>query len=176
LTDSQLRHHHQARRGPVGLKRNSEAQGIDYTAGMSPRIVDDTTFRRLIRARDFLASGHANHIRLDEAAHEACLSPFHFQRLFARTFGESPHELVTRLRMERARRLLEAGEMPVTEICMEIGYASLGTFSRRFADRVGQSPSEYRRAARRWVAPRNGWRIYRLPTCFVNFWLAEQQD
>jgi AraC-like DNA-binding protein len=143
---------------------------------MSGRIVDDTTFRRLVRARDFLAAGHANRIKLEEAARQACLSPFHFQRLFAHTFGESPHQLVTRLRMERARRLLEAGEMPVTEICLEIGYVSLGTFSTRFAERVGQSPSEYQRAARRWVAPRHGWRIYRLPACFVNFWLAESQD
>jgi AraC-like DNA-binding protein len=138
--------------------------------------VDDTTFRRLIRARDFLAAGHSTPIRLDEAAREACLSPFHFQRVFSRTFGESPHEFVTRLRMERARRLLEVGEMPVTEICLEIGYVSLGTFSRRFAERVGRSPSEYRRTARRWVAPKNGWRIYCLPGCFVRFWLPESQD
>jgi AraC-like DNA-binding protein len=143
---------------------------------MSERVIDDTTFRRLVRARDLLAAGPANHVRLDEAAREACLSPFHFQRLFTRTFGESPHELVTRLRMERAQRLLETGEMPVTEICLEIGYVSLGTFSRRFAERMGQSPSEYRRAARRWVAPRHGWRTYFLPSCFTTFWLAESQD
>jgi AraC-like DNA-binding protein len=143
---------------------------------MSGHIIDDTTFRRLIRARDLLAAGHATPIRLDQAAREACLSPFHFQRLFARTFGESPHQFVTRLRMERARRLLEADDMPVTEICLEIGYASLGTFSARFAERVGQPPSAYRRAARRWVAPQNGWRIYRLPACFIDFWLAESQD
>jgi AraC-like DNA-binding protein len=143
---------------------------------MSRRIIDDTTFRRLIRARDFLAAGHATPIRLQEAAREAYLSPFHFQRLFVRTFGESPHELITRLRMDRARQLLEAGEMPVTEICLEIGYASLGTFSTRFAERVGQSPSAYRRAARRWVAPRHGWRIYTLPSCFASFWLTEPQD
>lgn len=128
--------------------------------------VDDVTFRRMVRARDFLAAGQSAPIRLDQAAREACLSPFHFQRVFSRTFGESPNEFVTRLRMERARRLLEVGEMPVTEICLEIGYVSLGTFSKRFAERVGQSPSEYRRAVRRWVAPRNGWRIYYLPSCF----------
>lgn len=140
---------------------------------MSRNAIDDTTFRRLIRARDFLASAFADEVRLEEAAREACLSAFHFQRLFARTFGESPNEFVTRLRMERARNLLETGEMPVTEICMEIGYLSLGTFSRRFAERVGRSPIEHRREARRWVAPRNGWRIYELPRCFRAFWLGE---
>ncbi len=142
---------------------------------VSPK-TDDTTFRRLIRARDFLAAGFGNQILLEQAARQACLSPFHFQRLFVRTFGESPGEFVTRLRMERARRLLEADEMPITEICLEIGYASLGTFSKRFAERVGQPPSEYRRAARRSIAPRQGWRIYRLPSCFVSFWLSESQD
>jgi AraC-like DNA-binding protein len=138
--------------------------------------IDDTTFRRLIRARDFLAAAHGNPVRLEEAAQEACLSPFHFQRLFVRTFEESPNEFVTRLRMDRARRLLEIGEMPVTEICLEIGYASLGTFSKRFAERVGLPPSEYRRAVRRWVAPRGGWRIYYVPTCFMGFWGPQPQD
>jgi len=143
---------------------------------MTPRIIDDTTFRRLVRARDFLAAEQQSRITLGQAAREACLSPFHFQRLFVRTFGESPNEFLTRLRMERARHLLETDQMPVTEVCFEIGYASLGTFSRRFAERTGQSPSEYRRAARRWVAPRHGWRIYRLPSCYVNFWLSKSQD
>jgi AraC-like DNA-binding protein len=143
---------------------------------MAGRIIDDTTFRRLIRARDFLAAEQANRIGLHQAAREACLSPFHFQRLFTRTFGESPHEFVTRLRMERARRLLEVDEMPVTEICLEIGYVSLGTFSTRFAQQVGQSPSEYRHAARRWLTPGHNWPIYRIPTCFASFWLPEPQD
>lgn len=140
---------------------------------MSNRVIDDTTFRRLIRARDFLTAAFADPVRLEEAAREACLSTFHFQRLFTRTFGESPNEFVTRLRMERARNLLETGETPVTEICMEIGYVSLGTFSRRFAERVGRSPIEHRREARRWVAPRNGWRIYEVPSCFAAFWLGD---
>ena len=131
------------------------------------QIIDDATFRRLIRARDFLAAGHARRILLAEAAREACLSRFHFQRLFARTFGESPNQFLTRRRMERARQLLEAGELPVTDICLEIGYTSLGTFSARFAGQVGQSPSAYRRGFRRWVAPLQGWRIYRLPSCFM---------
>jgi AraC-like DNA-binding protein len=143
---------------------------------MPGRLIDDTTFRRLVRARDYLAAEHANRVGLFDAAHEACLSPFHFQRLFARTFGESPQEFVTRLRMERARRLLEADHMSVTDVCLEIGYVSLGTFSTRFSERMGQSPSQYRREARRWVTPRNGWRLYYLPSCFVKFWLPESQD
>jgi len=135
-------------------------------------LVDDATFRRLCRARDLLAAGYNAPIALDRAAREACLSPFHFQRLFMRTFGETPHDFRTRLRMDQARRLLAAGELPVTEICLEVGYNSLGTFSSRFAALTGQSPSAFRREARRWVAPRHGWHVLYIPACFVNFWLS----
>ena len=135
-------------------------------------MLDDVTFRRLSRARDFLAAGYAGRVTLDMAAREACLSPFHFQRHFARAFGETPHEFVTRLRMDAAKRLLVSGELPVTEVCLEVGYSSMGTFSSRFASRVGQPPTEYRRQSRRFFAPPHGWRIYTMPTCFVDFWLG----
>jgi AraC-like DNA-binding protein len=110
-------------------------------------------------------------VTLDRAAREACLSPFHFQRLFARVFQESPHDFLTRRRMETAERLLAAGNLPVTDVCLEVGYTSLGTFSSRFAARTGQSPSGFRREARRWVAPACGWRIFRIPDCYAAFFL-----
>jgi AraC-like DNA-binding protein len=136
-------------------------------------LVDDVTFRRLSRARDLLAASLQERITLERAAREACLSPFHFLRCFARVFGETPHEFVTRLRMETAKRLLAAGELPVTAVCLEAGYTSLGTFSARFAARTGQPPSEYR-MARRWVAPVGGWRTYRIPACYASLWLKSQ--
>jgi AraC-like DNA-binding protein len=135
-------------------------------------LVDDATFRRLCRARDLLAAGYNSPIPLDRAAREACLSPFHFQRLFARTFGETPNRFLTRLRMDRAQRLLAAGDLPVTEVCLEVGYSSLGTFSSRFAALTGQSPSDFRREARRWIAPIHGWNVLYMPACFVQFWLT----
>jgi AraC-like DNA-binding protein len=138
------------------------------------RLVDDVTFRRLTRARDLLASAYTEKITLERAAEEACLSPFHFQRVFCRVFGETPHDFVTRLRMDTAKRLLVSGEMPVTRICMEIGYSSVGTFSARFAAQEGQPPSEYRRQARRMVAPVRGWRVYRVPSCYMTFWKLPQ--
>jgi AraC-like DNA-binding protein len=138
-------------------------------------LVDDVTFRRLCRARDLLAASLRERITLERAAREARLSPFHFLRCFARVFGETPHEFVTRLRMETAKRLLAAGELPVTEVCLEAGYSSLGTFSARFAARTGQPPSEYRRMARRWVAPVGGWRTYRIPACYTSLWLKSQE-
>ena len=137
-------------------------------------LTDDVTFRRLCRARDLLAAGFTERITLEQAAREACLSPFHFQRLFARVFQETPHDFLTRLRMDTAKRLLAAGDLPVTEVCLEAGYQSIGTFTTRFTAKMGTPPSEYRRLARRCVAPVGGWRIYRVPTCFINFWIRSQ--
>ena len=137
-------------------------------------LVDDVTFRRLCRARDFLAASFSDPITLDRAAREACLSPFHFQRLFLRVFGETPRDFLTRRRMDTAERLLAAGNLPVTDVCLEVGYTSLGTFSSRFAARTGQSPSAFRREARRWVAPACGWRIYRIPDCYASLFLRSQ--
>jgi len=135
-------------------------------------LVDDATFRRLCRARDLLAAGYNASIPLDRAAREACLSPYHFQRLFTRTFGETPHRFLTRRRMDEARRLLTAGDLPVTEVCLAVGYSSLGTFSSRFAAATGQSPSDFRRESRRWVAPIHGWHVLYMPSCFIQFWLT----
>jgi AraC-like DNA-binding protein len=137
-------------------------------------LVDDVTFRRLCRARDFLVASISDPIRLDRAAREACLSPCHFQRLFTRVFQESPNDFVTRRRMETAEKLLAAGDLPITDVCLEVGYSSLGTFSSRFAARTGQPPSVFRREARRWVAPACGWRIYRIPDCYAAFFMKSQ--
>jgi AraC-like DNA-binding protein len=101
------------------------------------------------------------------ASRDACLSPYHYHRLFTETFGETPHEFLTRLRIDRAKQLLSRDQLAVTEVCFAVGYESLGSFSSRFRNLVGHSPSEYRRAVRRVfsvpaVAP------YRLvPACFL---------
>lgn len=137
-------------------------------------LVDDVTFRRLSRARDFLADSIAEPVTLQKAAREACLSQFHFQRLFSRVFRESPSEFMTRRRMEAAELLLAADNLPVTEVCMAVGYSSLGTFSSRFAARTGKSPAQFRREAQRWVAPLCGWRIYRIPDCYAAQFIRPQ--
>jgi AraC-like DNA-binding protein len=113
-------------------------------------LVHDETFRRLCRARDLLATEYQSQIFLDEAAREACLSPFHFHRLFRSTFGETPHDFLTRRRMDRARHLLASGEMTVTEVCFEVGYSSLGSFSSKFQSLIGRTPTAYQREVRRF--------------------------
>lgn len=133
-------------------------------------VVDQETYRRLLRSRDWLAEAFPERVRLHDAARQANLSPFHFQRLFARTFQESPHAFVQRRRLERAKQMLIAGEEPVTEVCLAVGYESLGSFSTLFRTRYGCSPVEFRRHYQRfWQIP---WpRSHRLiPTCFLQRW------
>jgi len=132
--------------------------------------LDDDLLRRLVRSRDFLAAEFDQPLRLADAARQACLSPYHYHRLFARTFGETPHEFLTRLRIARAKRLLTRERLAVTEVCMAVGYESLGSFSSRFRAIVGASPSEYQR--RLFAIPFRNPAGF-IPNCFLlHFWPA----
>lgn len=124
----------------------------------------------LLQARDHLAAHFNERVSLTDAASCAGLSPFYFQRLFAGAFGETPHESVTRLRMDHAKKLLLAGNHSVTDICLDAGYESLGSFSTRFRSRTGLSPAEFRRESRRifGTSGRN-WPLYYMPACFQHF-------
>ena len=137
-----------------------------------PTLLHDDTFRRLCRGRDLLASEYRSRVRLEQAAREACLSEFHFHRLFRTTFGETPHDFLTRLRMERARHML-ASERTVTEVCFEIGYESLGSFSSKFRAQFGRSPAQFQREVRRIFGYSAPWRIVMVPGCFLNFGIGK---
>lgn len=130
-------------------------------------LVEEATFARLDRSREFLANTLDQRVPLAMAAREAFLSPFHYHRMFVRAFGETPHDFLTRMRIDRAKQLLAQDELPVTEICLAVGYESLGTFSSLFRDRVGRSPLEYRRSLRRvFTVPQLA--PYRfIPACFL---------
>jgi AraC-like DNA-binding protein len=91
-------------------------------------------------------------INLPDISAQANLSPYHFLRVHKLAYGETPHEFLTRLRIERAKTLLASGSHNVTEACFEVGFSSLGSFSTLFNQRVGLSPSEYRRYVRSSVA------------------------
>jgi AraC-like DNA-binding protein len=117
--------------------------------------------RRLLRARDAMDRGYADALDVPTLARIAHVSEAHFIRTFRATFGETPHRYLQRRRVERAMYLLRATDRSVTDICMDVGFASLGTFSRVFRDVVGEPPSAYRR--RGPLPP--------VPTCFAMAWL-----
>lgn len=100
-------------------------------------------YRRLWRARDFVEASYTGRVTLKEVAAAAELSPHHLLRLFKTTFGETPHQLVTKRRLEHAQRLLHTGRS-VTDVCFDVGFESLGSFSTLFKTRLGVSPARYR--------------------------------
>jgi AraC-like DNA-binding protein len=93
--------------------------------------------------------------------------------MFAQAFGETPHEFVTRLRMEAAKKMLLADNDSVTDICFHVGYEGLGSFSARFRSLTGLSPSAFRREARITFGGFAGhctiWPLYYIPACFQRF-------
>jgi AraC-like DNA-binding protein len=106
-------------------------------------LIPGATFRGLCRARDALHDVTAP-TSIASLAAQAGISPFHFIRQFEAVFGTTPHQLRIKARIDRAKDLL-LEERAVTDVCMDIGFSSLGSFSSSFARRVGVSPSVYRR-------------------------------
>ena len=111
---------------------------------------------RLCRARERLRECGEVHVHVATIAGEAGLSPFQFIRQFQAVFGETPQQYRIRMRLEQARALLARSDNPVTDVCLAVGFTSLGTFSSLFARRVGLAPSAYRRAARLTPEPPSG--------------------
>jgi AraC-like DNA-binding protein len=116
--------------------------------------------RRLLRARDAMDRGYAEPLNLDALAAVAFMAPTHFIREFKRVFAETPYRYLQRRRVERAMFLLRHSRRTVTDICANVGFTSLGTFSRTFTAIVGVTPTAYREAS----AP------LRAPTSFAMRW------
>jgi AraC-like DNA-binding protein len=120
----------------------------------------EESHRRMLRVRDAMDRTYARPLDLRALAGIACLSESHLIRTFRAAFGETPHRYLQRRRVERAMYLLRATDRSVTEICLDVGFTSLGTFSRTFREIVGESPSQYRAGG--GASP--------VPTCFTKAW------
>jgi AraC-like DNA-binding protein len=116
--------------------------------------------RRMLRARDAMDRTFAEPLCIPRLAEIAEVSEAHFIRTFSATFGETPHRYLQRRRVERAMFLLRTGERSITDICFDVGFSSLGTFSRTFHDIVGESPTTFRKRGR----------MPAVPTCFIMSW------
>jgi transcriptional regulator GlxA family with amidase domain len=99
---------------------------------------------RLRRARDRMDREYAEPLDIEALARTALMSPGHFQRSFRAAFGETPYSHLMTRRIERAKALLRRGDLSVTEVCIAVGCTSLGSFSSRFTELVGETPSAYR--------------------------------
>jgi AraC-like DNA-binding protein len=100
---------------------------------------------RLCHARDLLRDWEDDPLPVSIVAQRSGLTRFHFIRLFKAVFGETPHQYRLRAQIEKARHLLILSDLSITDVCMTVGFSSLGSFSALFSRRVGMSPSEFQR-------------------------------
>jgi transcriptional regulator GlxA family with amidase domain len=114
----------------------------------------------MLRARDAMDRDYAEPLDISVLARIARVSQAHFIRTFRATFAETPHRYLQRRRVERAMFLLRATDRSVTNICLDVGFTSLGTFSRIFREIVGEGPAAYRRRGP----------IQAVPICFLMAW------
>ena len=114
---------------------------------------------RLCRARQFIDDSYYQPLDLAEISKQACLSRYHFLRLFRDTFETTPHQYLIQRRIEKAKELLRARSLSVTDVCFEVGFESLGSFSSLFRKCVGRAPSSYRQRERQ--------ALKKIPGCYI---------
>jgi len=121
---------------------------------------------RLLRARERMQDVPDAAPRLDVLAGDVGLSRAYFLRSFSQAFGQTPHEYLTVLRLDRAKRALARGAS-VTEACFDVGFSSLGSFSRLFSERVGVAPRDWQRRVRVVLPSAELWPALWIPGCFL---------
>lgn len=117
---------------------------------MTPEELENLAHLR--RARDLMDREYSNPLDVAAIARAACMSPAHFSRQFRAAYGETPYTYLMTRRIERAKALLRAGDVSVTDVCMAVGCTSLGSFSSRFTELVGETPTAYRARDHRALA------------------------
>ena len=121
----------------------------------------------LRRSRDLMDREYALPLDVPAMARAALMSPAHFSRQFRAAYGETPYGYLMTRRIERAKALLRRGDRSVTEVCLEVGCTSLGSFSARFTEVVGESPSAYRARDHRAGAT--------VPACVAKAWTRPER-
>jgi AraC-like DNA-binding protein len=126
-------------RGGAGPRRLIRIRVATY-----PGVVRPDELKHLRRARDLIDREYARPLDVPALALAAFMSPAHFSRQFRAAYGETPYSYLMTRRIERAKALLRRGDLSVTDVCMAVGCTSLGSFSARFTELVGETPSAYR--------------------------------
>jgi AraC-like DNA-binding protein len=132
-------------------------------------------YKKIVAAKVFIDTNFQEPIDLSRLSREACLSRYHFHRLFTRIYQKTPHQYLTQKRIEQARQWLAKDHRSITEICNHIGFESIGSFSALFKKEIGYAPRDYREKAlekedRTKRQPRSF-----IPHCFIEACAAEDQ-
>jgi AraC-like DNA-binding protein len=126
------------------------------------RFTPPDVLERLQRARNFIDVCYDLPLDLDEISSQACFSRYHFLRLFRQAFNKTPHQYLISRRIERAKELLASEDARVTDVCFEVGFQSLGSFSSLFHKSVGQPPITFREQSKQTQAAKR-----QVPGCFL---------
>jgi AraC-like DNA-binding protein len=130
--------------------------------------VDVTDLAYLRRARDLMDREYARPLDVPALARVALMSTAHFSRQFRAAYGETPYSYLMTRRIERAKALLRRGDLTVTEVCLAVGCTSLGSFSSRFTEMVGETPSAYRARCHSDSAD--------IPSCLAKLWTRPSRN
>src|SRR5881398_2801272 len=142
-------------RGFLTVSATPTGAGGEWDTGQ----VTPEDLAHLRRARDLMDRDYAKPLDVPAMARQALMSPAHFSRRFRAAYGETPYSYLMTRRIERAKALLRHGDMSVTDVCMAVGCTSLGSFSARFTELVGETPSAYKARDHQALAG--------IPTCIV---------
>jgi AraC-like DNA-binding protein len=138
---------------------------------MRRALVADDLFVRVLRAREEIRDAYAEPLTVASLARTAHLSRFHFLRVYADAFGETPGHDLARVRLTKAREMLGRGAL-VTEACLAVGFSSLGSFSTRFRREFGVTPRAFQRATRTITAVPDALLAVYVPFCFLSHFAA----
>jgi AraC-like DNA-binding protein len=130
-------------------------------------LITADVYKKIVDAKVFIDEHFDSPIDLDAIAGEACLSRYHFHRLFRRIYRRTPHQYLTFKRIDHAQRMLAAKDCTVGEVCMRVGFESIGSFSLLFKKEIGVAPGEYREASKLWRARVEEQPRRVIPYCFI---------
>ena len=130
--------------------------------------INPDIYRKIVAAKVFMDSNFHESLDLDSISREACLSRFHFHRLFTRIYRTTPHQYLTRKRVEQARLWLADKDLTVSEICNNVGFESIGSFSVLFKKEIGLPPQFYRNRARQKKQQALQQPRTFIPQCFID--------
>ena len=127
-----------------------------------------TPVQRIVKAKTYIDAHYQEPLDLDQIAEEACLSKYHFLRLFKKTYQITPHQYLLKKRIGVAREKLGNTELSIAEICAMIGLESIGSYSHKFKKLVGESPTCYRLRVQQEKAVSEERPRRVIPYCFIN--------
>ena len=132
-------------------------------------------YQRIVTAKVYIDDNFQEAIDLDKMASQACLSRFHFHRLFTKVYKITPHQYVTQKRIDKAKALLHNDYISITEVCNEVGFESIGSFSILFKKEIGFAPTYYRNMA--WLKQQQVKEQPKkfIPHCFIEGYQLEDK-